>query len=153
MNKKSIVIILVFIILLLIIGFMAFNQFNYSQNQIKIEDVTLVLPEGFHEGTPNKEGHTNITNGYDTLFIKKCGSDNINKYTKQFVKDKQKENASAHIKKLNIGDKEYYKGSITNKTNIARYWFDYNGEVYLIYSWTANKNTDKIVTDIISSLN
>ena len=140
MNKKSIVAILLIIILLLIIGFMAFNQFNNSENQIKIGNATFILPDGFHEGTPNKAGDINITNGYDT------------KYTKQYVKNKQKNNISVHMKKFTVDDAVIYKSSITNKSNSVSYWFNYNNEVYSIYCWSANKNTDKIVTDIITSL-
>ena len=152
MNKKSIVAILLIIILLLIIGFMAFNQFNNSENQIKIGNATFILPDGFHEGTPNKAGDINITNGYDTLFLKECGKDNITKYTKQYVKNKQKNNISVHMKKFTVDDAVIYKSSITNKSNSVSYWFNYNNEVYSIYCWSANKNTDKIVTDIITSL-
>ena len=152
MNKKLIVAILVIIILLVIIGFTDLSQFYNSQNQINVGNDTFILPDGFHEGTPKNE-YTNITNGYDTIFLKECGADNITKYTKQYIKNKQNNNTSVHMKKFTVNDTLAYKASLDNNPNAVRYWFNYNDKVYTIYSLNANNNTDKIVKDIIRCIN
>lgn len=132
---------------------MAFNQFSNPSNQVKVGNATFTLPEGFHEGTITEEGYTNITNGYDTYIIRDNGADNTTKYVKQYVKNKQKDNITVHVKNFTVNDTVVYKASLTNHTNVAHYWFDYNGEVYSITTANANKNTNKFVTDVISSVN
>ena len=154
MERKSILIAVVIILLVAIIGYLGYNQFVANDNQVKVGAATFTLPDGFHKGTPLKNGDTNITNGYDDFFIKDCGKDNITKYPKKYVKsiEKKDNTTKVKIKNFTVNDTVVYKASIVNKTSNVHYWFDYNGEVYLIYSWSANKNFEKIVTDLISSV-
>ena len=82
MKKKLISIIL--IIILVIVGLMVFYQHNDSKNQIKVGATSFTLPEGFYQGSMNDANDYNITNGYDTLFLKECGNKNISKYINEY---------------------------------------------------------------------
>ena len=127
---------------------------NTNNNQVKVGAATFTVPEGFQVGSLNKHNDTNITNGYDTVFIKDCGNDNITKYTKEYAKYlKSKDNTTkVKTKNFTVGDTVVYKVHAANQTSNLHYWFEYNGEIYSIYSWSASDNTDKIVTDLIKSI-
>ena len=152
MNNKSILVIAVVIVIVAIVGFASYNSFA-GANQVKVGAATFTMPEGFHLGTDYRND-TNITNGYDTVLIRDCGSDNISKYIKQYTKyKKSKDNTTKiKIKNFTVDDTVVYKGYPVNHTSELHYWFEHDGEVYLIYNWKFGNNFEKIATDLIRSV-
>ena len=150
MEKKSIIIIIIALILV-IIGAIAFTTFSNS-SQITVGDATFEIPSGFHEGTLNSAGDVNITNGYDSVFIKVHNHSNITKAIKDYKKYKKENNQSVKVSTLNIDNIEVYKSTVTNESHTVHYWFVYKDKVYSIYTW-GSENIDDIATDLIKSLN
>ena len=145
---------MVIVILIAAVGYFGYNQYIVKDKHVKVGAATFTLPEGYHVGTLNKNNDTNITNGYDAIFLRDCGNDNITKYIKNFVKlKKSKENTTkVKVKNFTVDDTIVYKVYSANNTSNVHYWFEHNGEVYTIYSWSASRSTDKIVTDLIKSV-
>lgn len=149
MNKKSILIIAIALILV-VIGFMAFTTDNSSQ--VRVGDALFELPTGFHEGTPNSAGDVNITNGYDTVFIKEYNQSNITKCINSYKNYKKTTNNSVKLSNSSIGDTEVYKSTLANQSNAIHYWFVYKDKVYSIYSGKDSSNIEDIAPDLIKSL-
>ena len=155
MEKKFGLIIFIVILLLVIFGFMFFNQYH-PENQIKVGNTIFGLPEGFHQGTNNTENDINITNGYDTLFFKECGDDNITKYInkyKKYIHDKNNNTTVVKINNFTVDNILIYKSTIVNDSSTIHYWFEYNNKTYSIYTWSGNNNYNNIVKDIVKTLN
>ena len=148
MNKKSILVLVVVIVIVVIAGYVSYNHFGSADNQVKVGAATFTLPEGFHVGTIYKN-YTNITNGYDRVYIKDCGSDNISKYIEKHVDYKSENNTKVKIKNLTVNDTVIYKCYPVNHTSDVCYWFEHDGDVYLLRNWKASNNFEKIVTDLV----
>lgn len=155
MEKKSILMILIVVILIVTVGFLSFNQFTNSENHVAVGDATFILPEGFYKGTPNNSGDINITNGYDTLFLKVYNDSNMTKHAKEYSTNKHKQNNNSVVKFKNftVGDVLVCKATVVNESSTVHYWFDYHGKTYSIYTWSASNKIDNIVTDLIKSIN
>ena len=153
MNQKSILIILAVIIIVAIGGFVSYNQFSAAGNNVEVGSAIFSLPDGFNVG-PNHKNDTNITNGYDTVLVRDCGSDNVSKYIKKYIiNEKYKDNTTKiKLKNFTVDNTVVYKAYPVNHTSDVRYWFEHNGEVYLFYHWNASDNFENIVTDLIKSV-
>lgn len=151
MKKKSTFVILI-IIVLIIIGTFTFSQLNNFENKIEVGNATFTLMEGFHKGT-DYMGDVNITNGYDTLFLKELKSNNITKNMEDYKILKEKENKTVNFSKFKVNNIEVYKSSSKTEITTFHYWFEYKNKGYTIYTWSGNSNTDKIVSDLIKTLN
>lgn len=152
MKSKSILIIII-VVILAIIGVMAFTSSTNDGSQVKVGDATFKMPSGFHEGASNSAGDVNITNGYDTVFIKEHNTNNITQVIKEYKKYKHKENRTVKITNSTINNIPVYKSDVKNESYTIHYWFVYNDKVYSIYTWGGDSNFDSIATDLINSLN
>lgn len=150
MNKKSILLIVI-VIIVVIGGVIAFTTFN-NNSQVSVGNAKFKLPSGFHEGTLNSAGDVNITNGYDTVFIKEHNESNITKCLKDYKKYKRDNNRTVKISNFTVNNTLVYKTTVKNESTI-HYWFEHNGKVYSIYSWSKNNNFNDIATDLINSVN
>lgn len=158
MEKKSIILIVI-AILVVIGGVMAYNTFNNTTDDthVKVGDATFELPSGFHEGKTNNAGDVNITNGYDSVFIKEYDHGNVTKCINDYKKYKNNTNQTVKVSTVDINNITVYKSSIVNETNTIHYWFDYKDKVYSIYTWGGtdggSDNIESIASDLIKSLN
>ncbi|WP_406532112.1 hypothetical protein [Methanobrevibacter sp.] len=148
MEKKSILMILVILVLIFITGASASADFN---TQAKVGSSTFDLPNGFHTVDSDKSDLVNITNGYDTLLLKECGTDNITKYVKTYVKNLKEDNKTVKVKNFTVDDIMVYKSVVVNDTDNLHYWFNHDGKVYVCYTHNGNDKTDSIVKDLIKS--
>ena len=151
MEKKTILILVIGLVLV-IIGGALFTTFN-NNSQVSVGDAVFKLPSGFHKGQSNSAGDINITNDYDSAFIKEYETDNITKVIKDYKNYKNDENHTVKISNSTINNITVYKSSVTNETYTIHYWFVYKNKVYSIYTWGGGKNFDSIATDLIKSLN
>lgn len=150
MEDKSKLLIAVIFILLIILGFIVLNQqVNNSKNQVKVGATTFSIPNGFYEGSLNSDGDVNITNGYDTFFLKECGKGNMTKYIKDYKNYKNNTTKNMSITNFTVDNTLVYKSTMLNESYIIHYWFKHDGIVYSMYTWSGNKKSDTIVSDLI----
>lgn len=149
--KKLIILIAVLLIALFIGGFYITGGLS-TQEQIEIGNNTFTLPSGYHEGHSNKNGDMNITDGHYSVFIS-ASKGNINKIIDGYANYISNTNDSVIISNYSVNNIVVYKGIAVNKTNLVRYWFEYNDTVYTVYTWTKNPNIDSIVSELINSIN
>ena len=140
---------------MVIVGLMVFYQHNDSKNQIKVGATSFTLPEGFYQGSMNDANDYNITNGYDTLFLKECGNKNISKYINEYknYKNRGTDNKSVILNNFTVNKIVVFKSTIVNESSNFHYWFNYNNKTYSIYTLNGNSNSDNIVKNILNSLN
>lgn len=148
MNKKGIIYILIIILIMLvaIIGVM-----GYFHNHIKVGDAYFTLPEGY-KCVANGE-YTNITNDNNEYIILDYNNTNdLKKVINDYVKYNEDHNLSLSLYNITIGEYTVYKSIMNNDTQIVHYWFIYNDQTYQIYTRSANSNSEKIISDLISSV-
>lgn len=148
MEKKYILIIIIIIVLIAIPLAVIYTD---SSNQVQIGSNTFKLPQGFKVVDSSKSDVVNITNGYDTIYLKECGDNDITKYVNKYVKDIKDNNKTAKTKNFTVDNVIVYKSTVVNNTHTIHYWFEHNGKVYTCYTYDANKNTEDIVTDLIKN--
>lgn len=119
-----------------------------SSNQMSVDGVTFDIPDSYSVVEDNNK--FNLTNGKNSIFIKKTTTNDINKTIEDYIKSKEMMNNTFKVINLNIDDIDIYKVSVDN-TTISHYWFEKNNKVYEVYTWSANQNTDLIVSDLIKS--
>ena len=70
MEKKTYLII-VLIAIIIVMGITFLNPLTQPEGKIKVGEVNFELPDGYYEGNLNKLGDVNLTNGTNSIFIKK----------------------------------------------------------------------------------
>lgn len=149
MKKKTIILILILIIIIIGICFIVYNE---SKNQqMKIGDAYFSVPAGYHEGTPNKMGHVNLTNGNHSIFITCINTTNINEYVDYYVSNLTDHNQSIELSNYKIGKTVVYKTTNT-KTKSNHYWFVEKDKLYTVYNWDNNPQMDEITENLIISI-
>lgn len=139
---------LLIVIVLILVGSFIFYEVNYNINHAKLGVAYFEIPEGFHEvNTPNI---INLTNGTNSIFILKHTNNDIGSAIKEY-KNMIGNNYSVNITKFRINNIEVSKSTI-NGSNTIHYWFIKNDNLYEIYTWSGNSQTDSIVNGLISSL-
>ena len=132
MDKKWLLISLIFCILIIAIGFFVLN----SNNVVQVGSTSFKLPDGYVEGTPNQFGAVNLTDGkYSIFVVEHNGTDvkkYINEYNKDFVKTK---NRTIDVLTLNIEGLDMYKSSNVDNPNNVHYWVVKNGKTFEFYKW------------------
>lgn len=149
MDKKTSLIIILAIIILISIGFIFYSN---QKNQVEIDGDTFNLPNGYFKGDLNPLGDVNITNGTNSIFICKYPDDKINKYINQYKIDVENNNQSIKLSNFTVDNLNVCKSENTNN-GANHYWFIKDKHVYTIYSWDVCPNMDRIVSDLISSMN
>ena len=151
MNKKYIIAGIVIIIILLIIGITQFTDVSSQDNIVKVGNAVFTLPEGYKVVESNTN-EANISNNFNTITIKCLDDENVNQSVHRYVKFKGKDNITVNLTTLSVDGKEIQKSKLENTTDIVHYWFKDHNKVYTIYTTDANKNIDKIVFEIIKSI-
>lgn len=151
--KKTSLIILLIIIILAVIGFLAYTTYTGSEQTVTVGSAKFALPQGYHEGSMNPFGATNITNGTNSIFISEYEGNNVSKHIQKYKTDLNKNNNdSFNTTELKIDNKNIYKTTnIKNKATV-HYWYVNNDKTYDIYKWDGNNNMDSIVIDLINSM-
>ena len=149
MNKSHIMIIII-ALLVIIIGIMGFNMMATSSNHVTIENTTFDIPSGFHEGQMTNLKHVNISNGKESIFIFKCPKNNINQNVKEYGEYKENEGNVVHTTNFTVDKTLVYKSTLDD-TMTVHYWFEYDGQVYSIYTWGVKGDIDNIVSNMIKS--
>lgn len=148
MNKKFIIIPIV-ILIILSIGLLKFTEF--SEQPLIVEDITLNMPNGYHQGDLTKDGMVNITNGTNYIFVTSYNDTNITGYVNAYANERQAENQTVTTSKLTINNILVYK-SVNNNLGYHHYWFINGDKVYTIFNWDKNPNIGEIVNEMISSM-
>ena len=146
-NKKHVVIVI--IILLIIAGFFVW----YSQNQIKVGNMYVAAPEGYHAST-NEKGIVNLTNGYDSWILNEYSNNSTDlNYSINYYKQVQKnKNLSVQVKNFTVNNVVVYKTIVNNGTDIYHYWFLNGGKIYEFTTFDGNSNSDQFVGTLIKSM-
>lgn len=150
MGKNSYLII-VLIGILIATGIVFLNTYAQPEGTIKVGDVYFGIPEGYHEGTLNQLGDVNLTNGTNSIFIKKHDSGDLYKKIKEYEEYKKTENTTVTVSNFKINDELVYKTVSDHDANVNHYWFLKNNKVYSIYSLQKNEDIDKIATNMIKT--
>lgn len=150
MSKKSNFLILVIVLLVVVIGFMAYSNF-FQEKSVHVGDLNFEVPKGYHEGVLNHLGDVNLTDGSHSICIGKYSDDNIQKYVKNYVNERTKNNDTIKQSTTTIDNQQVYKAENKN-TGATHYWFVSNGKVYTIYSWDKVDNMDEIVSNLVKSM-
>lgn len=157
MKNKSILIVGIIIALILIIGaFLFLNSDNPEDSsddvQFQVGLYNFSLPEGYNV-TDTANDTTKISNGYNTVAIFCHDSDNVKKFVNQYVSKKESEGKEIILSNFTVKKTVVYKTELANDTGVVHYWFKKGNNTYSMYSMDANKNTDKLVTQLIKSMN
>lgn len=151
MNYKTILIIAL-VIILAIIGIVAYNTFNFSEQTCTVGAATFTLPPGYSEGAKNPYGATNITNGNNTIFIYEYNGSNISEHINEYGNFLKEKNESLDTTKLEIDNNIIYKTSNVKNKATVHYWFAKGNKTYDIYKWDGNKDMDSMVIDLVKSM-
>ena len=123
-----------------------------SDSTFKVGATTFNMPDGYHEGTPNEFGATNITNGTNSIFIVENNDSNIMSYITEYENYiNNSRHQSMSIVNFTIDNTQIYKTDNKDDPNIIHYWFVKNKKTYDIYTWDGNKKMDSIVINMITS--
>lgn len=147
-RNKLIIVILLIIFIIGGIGFLVYNQNHFS-----INGCSFKIPEGYHVDDYGK--YVNVTNGdISVSFMKNNTDKNVNESISKYVKSKKKGfNATVDIATFTIDGIKVYKSNVENNTQFVHYWYEDNGKVYELFSWSGNKDTDFVVSDLIKYRN
>ncbi|WP_296893654.1 hypothetical protein [uncultured Methanobrevibacter sp.] len=149
MKFKYLIIILVVILLLSVISFIVFPQISNNENTVNINGTTFHLPEGYYEGSTNYLGNVNITNGINSIFISEYNDINIANHIKDYKEFIKKQNQTVIIKEIKNNNLTIYKAENQNSSEIVHYFLVKNSKTYDIYTWDGNKNTDKLIFELV----
>ena len=144
MEKKTYLII-VLIAIIIVMGITFLNPLTQPEGKIKVGEVNFELPDGYYEGNLNKLGDVNLTNGTNSIFIKKHDSDDLYKEIKDY------EDTTLTVAKFKIKDELVYKTVSDHDKYVIHYWFLKNNKVYSIYSLQKNDDIDQIATNMIKT--
>lgn len=147
--KRRTSLILILVIIILAIGF--YNLYVSLDNTVTVGDSVFVLPEGFQQSN-STSGEIKISDGINNFTIFNYKDDDIKRYINEYNESKSKDNVSVILNNFTVGDILIYKAYSNNNTEVLHYWFIYNHKVFSIYTENGNKNTDRIVSDLVSSL-
>lgn len=150
MEKKTYLII-VLIAIIIVMGITFLNPLTQPEGKIKVGEVNFELPDGYYEGNLNKLGDVNLTNGTNSIFIKKHDSDDLYKEIKDYEDYKKTENTTLTVAKFKIKDELVYKTVSDHDKYVIHYWFLKNNKVYSIYSLQKNDDIDQIATNMIKT--
>ena len=147
--------ILIIIIIVLFLAVFAFNMFSsdlLSQNSENVENIKFELPENYYEGSINKNGDINITNGNDTIFLSEFDAKDLNKSITSYEDYCLKNNYTILKSNLTMGNVNIYKFEDANSGS-SHYWFVKDDKGYSIYTWQKVDGIDNIVEDLLVSIN
>ena len=149
MNKKLIILI---ILILAIVGFASFYIFSNQEHSIKVGESTFIMPKGYHLGSPNELGGTNLTNNTNEIYIDMYDSQNVTKYIEEYMNYSTKNNNTVKFSNFTIGDTFIYKSNIIDGRDSVHFWFVKDKKVYTIYCWDKNPKIDSIAVNLIESM-
>lgn len=152
METKTTMIILIVIALIFIFGCIGYSHLFNQHEQVKIDDITFNLPEGYHETKSTNNSGINMSNGLNSMILSKCDEKNIQKNIKQYKDYKNSHNESIKITNFTANNILVYKSVIVNHTDTIHYWFNYKDNTYTVYTWDGNKNSDKFISELIESI-
>ncbi|MBQ6813457.1 MAG: hypothetical protein IJP12_02340 [Methanobrevibacter sp.] len=146
MKKK---IIIPIILIIIVLGGLYLYEENYLKGNAKIEKTYFEIPAGFHE--VKGDDIINLTDGNTSIFIRDHKHRTVEKGIQDY-KDMKGENYTLNVTRYNVGNITVSKGSCVDEPTTLHYWYVDNGDLYEIYTWTANNNTDDVVSGLISSM-
>lgn len=150
MVKKSSLIIAVALIILLIGGIIMYTQV-FNTKHVEVEGTNFKVPNGFHVGAFNEELGTNLTNGSSSIFINKLNDTTLEKAVDDYDNYKINQSYKTLVSNYMVNDVLVYKMSLVNDSSNVHYWFNYNDDVYCIYSFNHISKLDYIVSELINS--
>lgn len=151
MEKKTKLLIFIIIILLLVIGFMSYNNY-ISKNQTKIGETTFIIPSGYYEGPQNNLGHKNITDGNHSIYITEYADNNVTGHLNDMNNYFKNRNHSTKISNFTYNGILVHELTLPNDQTCSYYYFENNNRTYSVYTWNSNENIEKILHDIIDSM-
>ena len=140
------------VIIIIIICLLGFGIFN-NQNTVNVGNATFHLPDGFQEKGVIKSGDINISNGYESFYIHDYKDKNLEEHVKDYIIDRKNKSFKVELTNFTVNDTLVYKTVIVNQTHSIHYWFMKDGDVFSIYTWDGIPKMNKIVSDLISSMN
>ena len=146
MKKK---IIIPIILIIIVLGGLYLYEDNYLKGHAKIEKTYFEIPAGFHE--VKGDDIINLTDGKSSIFIRDHKKRTVETGVQEY-KDMKGENYTINISTYNVGNISVTKANTLEEPNTVHYWYIDNGDLYEIYTWTANNQTDEIVSGLISSM-
>lgn len=109
-----------------------------------------MVPEGFHVIDQNYS--YNLTNDYDSILItKELESNDIDKEVKNYVKFKKESNFTVSLSNFTVDGITVCKAKV-NENDAIHYWFEKDGKVYEMYTRSGGINSDKLVSDLIKTM-
>lgn len=161
MKKEYMLAIGIVIIVLLIIGAFLFvksddlfanNSSIDNSSQFQLGSYAFSLPDGYNvKNTTN--GSVKISNGYNTIEMLCHDNKNVKKFVNNYISKKENESKQVNLTNFTVKKTVVYKTTLSNDTGIVHYWFKKDNSTYTMYSMDANKNTDKVITQLIKSMN
>lgn len=147
MNKKIIIISGV-ILLVLLLSFC----FIYTFNTVRIDGTYFNVPNGYQ--IDDEGDYINLTSGTNYIcLVKEVKNDDVNKLIKEYVNSKKvKENDTISVSSFKVDNLNVYKSISNNNDKTVHYWFVKYGKSYELFTWVANSNSDKIVSDLIKTM-
>lgn len=152
MDKRSIAISGILIFLLIATGFVGFNQFKVDlfNQEVVLGDACFDMPKGFGI-SENKESSVIINDGSRSIILSVYDDDNIKNHVNEYIKYVEDKNFSTKLSKTTVDDFLVYK-VVSNESDNAHYWFNYNNKTYSVSNWAYYDKMDSTVYGLIQSI-
>ena len=128
-----------------------FDNTSYKEygSKLSVEKLSFEVPDEFWINSDSS-----ITNDKITINFRCIGlSDriNLNKRIEKYISDIKKDNGIPLQDSFNINNIQVQK-VINTKSCTTRYWFEKNGHIYHIYTYSKDKYLDSIIKYILNSV-
>lgn len=121
------------------------NHFS-SKNFFKIGKIFFYYPKNFYQINFNP---ISISNDKYTISFLYHPNSNIDACLNNYLKMKQNDGFSVYFTKSAIKNIVLYKSTILNYENTVHFWFEYDDDVYEIYSWNGDSTLELLVLDLV----
>ncbi|WP_405305364.1 hypothetical protein [Methanobrevibacter sp.] len=147
MNKKILLIIV--LLVCVVAGFFIFN-FAGAQNYVNVNNAEFMVPEGYQVIDQNYS--VNLTKGDNFICIKKnISANNIKDAINDYIKAKEDKNHTTNLSNFTVNNTLVYKVTVDG-SHIVHYWFEKDGNIQELYTRTSEADTDKLISDMITSM-